>query len=96
MHVSVHSAKPGKLTELCFNSVVNFSLHFGTSSDPVLCCLSLPRDTAFCRDSGSCWHPVVLVSLVTAQSTLTVWTTQLKSELEKATKSTQEHSIPHL
>lgn len=58
MHVSVHSAEPGKLTDLCFNRVVNFSLQFGTSPYPVQWCLSLLRDTGLCHDSGSCWKSV--------------------------------------
>lgn len=81
MHVSVHSADLGMLTELCFNSTVKFSLHFVSSSYPVLWGLSLRRDTGFCHDSGSCWNPVVLVFLVTAQSTLTV---KLKEQARKS------------
>lgn len=93
-HACVCSVEPGKLSDLCFNSVVNFSLQFGTSSYPALWCLSLLRDTGFCHDSGSCWNLVVLVFLAPAKSTLTVWTTGRES-LKKLLKARWK-TVPHL
>lgn len=106
VHGFVHSAEHGQLTELCFDSVVNFSLQFGSSSKPAPRCPSLLRDTGLCHDSGSCCYPVPSSLLQRGFSAAHLspycpkhidWqTTHPKSELGAATKNTQEKPIPHL
>lgn len=101
LHGSVYFAEHGQLRELRFDSMVNFSLQFGSTPEPALCCLILlPQlwvllaSDALIPPAASV--PLVLVFVPAVQSTLTSRTAQPKSEVGAATKNTQENPILHL